>query len=115
MRALPPSPETDTTATHQPHHSHISHGGSAECSSCTAGGPSLLPSHCLPAHKVPTSWRRVAEGDPYGSREPSLLVLQKLLLDVEDLLTSSQHCPQSLVQESLHGKGREGEGRGGRS
>ena len=43
-----------------------------------------------------------------------LQVLQKLLLDVEDFLTSSQHCPQSLVQERLHGKGREGMGREGK-
>ena len=37
-------------------------------------------------------------------------MLQQLLLDVnvEDCLTSSQHCPQRLVQERLHGKGRGG-------
>ena len=43
-----------------------------------------------------------------------LQVLQELLLDVEDFLASSQHCPQSLVQERLHGKGREGMGREGK-
>ncbi|POI18637.1 hypothetical protein CIB84_017618, partial [Bambusicola thoracicus] len=71
-RVLLPDPQADTAATHQPHHSCISHGGSAGCSSCTAGGPHLLPSRCLPAHKVPTSRRRVAEGDLYGSGELSL-------------------------------------------
>ncbi|POI18831.1 hypothetical protein CIB84_017424, partial [Bambusicola thoracicus] len=100
VRALPPSPETGTTATHQPHHSHISHGGSAECSSCTSGGPSPLPSRCLPAHKVPTSWRRVAEGGPYGFREPSLLAQPKTLLQTALALGTHR---QDLQQLALQG------------
>ena len=65
-------------------------------------------------------WQKLAGRRPHLGlrgllRVCFLQVLQKLLLDVEDFLTSSQHCPQSLVQEGLHGKGREGMGREGRS
>ena len=100
VRALPPSPETDTTATHQPHHSHISHGGRAGCSSCTVGGPRPLPSRCLPAHKVPTSWRRVAERDLYGSGEPSLMAQPKTPLQTALALGTHR---QDLQQLALQG------------
>ena len=56
-------------------------------------------------------WQKLAGRRPHLGlrwllRVCFLQVLQKLLLDVEDFLTSSQHCPQSLVQERLHGKRR---------
>ena len=66
-------------------------------------------------HSQKLEERRPHLGLRWLLRVCSLQVLQKLLLDVEDFLTSSQHCPQSLVQERLHGKGREGMGREGRS
>jgi len=52
--------------------------------------------------------RRAHLGLTWLLRVCFLQVLQQLLLDVEDSLRGSQHCPQSLVQERLYGKGRKG-------